>query len=286
MADHLQQFVDRRIFARVLTLRAPKTINVKESYRDFLVQKGHTRLGAAERAEEILGDVQERIRESIEAWGALGLPSPVRFGPRENLLVSWAHDRHDEITGHRALPRRVLEVWEWIGGLTAEEFVLPVVAYVSLLGCDPVYVTDGPRDGGVDVIGRISYGPLRSVVVWVQAKTTTRTYVKANRIFEEYGKYAALYRQEQYQRYVSALAVDKQNDGSSGIYFMITNAEYSHEARVVAKSLDVVLRSRRQLAYWLGSRFSVEVLEELRSSAAVPFKKDLYRNLAPIFKAK
>jgi hypothetical protein len=200
---------------------------------------------------------------------------------RKGLLAGWVHDRHLDLTGYPPVSEEFIEIYHWLSSLNEREFLLPVVCFLKLVGCDAIFVTDGTGDEGIDCLGRIGVGPLRSIVLFVQAKSKI-DHVPRDLVLQEYGKYAALPRTPKFHSYLEALGVERSMDGAAFNYVIIASNEFQASAQQVSARLGVLLRSRRQLAYFLSQQTSLANLKALHARSLIPPRPDLSTNLAPL----
>ena len=173
---------------------------------------------------------------------------------------------------------------QWLGTLTPRGFLLPCVLFLKTLGASRVFVTDGPNDEGVDIIGRIGEGALQSTTLFCQVKTQN-AHVGREQLLTEYGKYLALPHTKKYQRYREALGLDQSVDGSSYLYVFMTNQGFAIPSRQIARSLGILLRSRIQIAHWLSQHMTVAELVDVQRVIGVEPVADVTRNLADLIQS-
>ena len=283
MKKEIQEFIFEEIVNTSLRIRAPATVNVLNSFATFLVRRGTDELRAdeiAEKQENLIGRV---LMDVTEEWDALGIPSPIGCSEDKNIWLTWRHPKYLQLTGRWPLKQKYIRVLNWLSSLDARGYLLPGVLFLKILRCNPIFVTDGPNDEGVDCIGRIADGPLRSVVVFLQVKTRQGSQGRMGRdiILQEYGKYLILEKTRKYRDYLNALRFDEIRDGSTNIYMIISNVEFDPRGRQIAKDLGVVVRSRRQMAQFLSTHFTMKGLADARRKVAIPDTPDLRTNIAP-----
>ena len=276
-------FVFEDVISQSLNASAPTTVNVLRSFTHFLVKKGFEQFRAEEVAEQQQALIWRKLNEASDEWRALGLPSPI--GPPvdwgDNWLT-WRHPRFFELTGQTPLQKKYIIIHDWISALDPREYLLVGVLFLKILGCNPIYITDGANDEGVDCIGRIENGPLRSIVVLVQAKTRqgNRTVMGKDIVLQEYGKFSILGKTRKYREYLEALRFREIIDGSASLYFVISNVEFDRKSREIAKELGIVLRSRRQMAHLLGGSVSLRSLYIAQKEVVIPRGPDLSWNVS------
>jgi hypothetical protein len=141
-------------------------------------------------------------------------------------------------------------------------------------------VTDGPRDEGIDCIGLVDQGGLRSTAIFIQAQSRG-DLLGGDMLLQEYSKYAALPRTDKYMHYLNALGVPRRLDGAGFLYAVLANSDFKFAAQQYAARLGVLLRSRRQVAQILSSRTALATLERLEANVRIPETGDLTTNFAP-----
>jgi hypothetical protein len=274
------RFVVGELEAAVLRVDCPASINIDVAFARFLQAHGVSGLTAEEVAADQRDLVRRRLTAQIDRWTGQGVPTPVNFiVESEEIVISWRHERFAELTGGEPPEPNFVLVYDWIGAQTNRAFLLPCICFLKLLRCDPIFVTDGARDEGVDCIGLIASGGLRSTAIFVQAKSQSDWFAR-DPLLQEYAKYAALPRTHRYMSYLDALGVSQRHDGSGFLYAVMTSSDFQFAARQSASKLGVLLRSRRQLAQFLATRYSAADLERIRTEVAIPATGDLTVNLA------
>jgi hypothetical protein len=277
----VQRFVLESLEVTVLRPDSPPTINIDVEFSRFLVTHGVEELVATEVAEEQRSLVRRKVQEYIGRWSGQGVLTPLNFiVESDEVVISWSHERFAELTGGDAPGREFVAVYEWLGAQTNRDFLLPCLCFLKLLGCDPIFVTDSPRDEGVDCIGIIDNGGLRSTAIFIQARSKNEL-ISGDALLQEYAKYSALPRTEKYMKYLTALGVPKRQDGTGFLYAVLTNADFKFAAQNNATRLGVLLRSRRQLAQSLSLHTGRTKLEHLKAQLKLPDAGDLTTNFAP-----
>ena len=280
--EAVKRFVSEKLITPALTPNPPETFNLEQQFAAFLATGSFNRFRAEEEAEKQINFIRRQLGDALNEWSRLGIPSPVQFTENEEVLLTWKHNHFQQITGHRAISRNFIEIYEWLSGLQSREFLLACVSFLKLLRCDPIFITDGRGDEGIDCIGKIADGPLRSVAVFIQSKTKENDLEKLGRdaLFQEYGKYAVLPKTDKYREYLNALRFKEILDGSATLYVMLSNVEFKREAQEVAKNLGILLRSKRQLAFYLSLNLQSNELRALQANHTIPNGPDLSTNIA------
>lgn len=276
------RFVTERLIAPALTPDPPQTFNIVQQFASFLATGSFNLLRAEEEAEKQKSFLRRELSDALNEWELLGIPPPVQYAENEEVLLTWKHNRFEELTGHRGISRNFIEVYEWLSGLQSREFLLACVSFLKLLRCDPIFITDGRGDEGIDCIGKIADGPLRSVAIFIQSKTKENDLEKLGRdaLFQEYGKYALLPQTDKYREYLNALRYHDIRDGSASLYVILSNVEFKPEAQRLAKRLGILLRSKRQLAFFLSLNLQSNELRALQANHTIPNSPDLSTNVA------
>lgn len=276
----VQSFVVDYLEAGVLRGNAPRTIHIDVAFAEFLTKNGVEELIAAEVAADQRVLVRRRLEEQIERWRAQGVTCPLnRTVESEDIVVSWSHDRFTELTGFDPPDGRFVSVHEWVRAQSGREFLLPCLCFLKIVGCDPIFITDGSFDEGIDCIGKVASGSLRSTAIFIQARSRS-DLISSEVVMQEYAKYAALPRTVKYRQYLEALAIPTSSDGAAFLYAIMTNSDFKQGAQEIAWKLGVLLRSRRQLAQVLASRTDVDGLETLKTVLTFPKAGDLMMNFA------
>ena len=192
-------YVYQKLLPQVMSTEGPRAINVDRSFRDHLIASGAPRLDADELAERWAPAVRVRIESLLKTWDALGVPPPLSSTDRADTFVVWRHPEYANLTGSDPLPPEFPKIYDLLGGLSAKEFLIFCACLLKLSNANPIYVTDGPGDEGVDLIGRLQVGPLRSIVIFLQAKTALDR-VSREVILQEFAKYIYLPHTKKYQQ--------------------------------------------------------------------------------------
>ena len=279
--DAVKEFVQDKLIGAALALDPPATLNIPQQFTNFLVAAKFNRRVAEEEAEKQSTLVRRWLDDARKQWFGIGLPAPVAYADNDAVVLTWKHAGYRKITGHEPLSSEFVETHEWLTNLKQREFLLPCVAFLKIIRCDPIFITDGPRDEGIDCIGKIADGPLRSVLIFVQSKTSERRQKLSKEVlYQEYGKYATLPMTDKYQEYLRALDAQGSRDGSARVYFVMSNGEFKDQTQVAARQLGILLRSVRQLAYFLSIHATSRQLKTLQSKITIPPGPDLRTNFA------
>ena len=263
-----------------MSTTSPTSINVERTFIDFLMARGVLEVAATELYSRHERHLSLRINNSLASWGDLGGIRPVASHPDQpGRLVCWRNPRFDQLTGYPPVGEAVAAAYEWIERNGTPAFLLPALCYLRAIGCDRIFVTDGPDDEGIDCIGRIGFGGLRSTLVFVQAKSG-RDFVSGEQFGSMYTRYASLPNTPAYGRYLTALGVPQSQDGLARIFVVACRAQFKEGARRLAWRTGTLIRSGRMLAAVLGEYYPAGSLDALSERFVLPVGANLDRDLA------
>ena len=256
-------------------------INLEAELRTALQGSGHPELRAHELAEEWLSWCLREIESLMLRWDDLGLGRPLAATGDGRSLVTCRHARYHSIAGSSALPRGYNDMLAFVDSLSAREFLLVPVCLLRACGCDPIIVTEG-SDGGVDCLGRVATGALRSLCVFVQAKSGANDVTKSE-LITEYGKFQDLMSgKPMFDKYLAAAASMPNVEGRSICYVVVSRSDFERPARDYAFQERILLRPGIQVASLLCGIASSATLEAMRKDLGPTLKRDLSRNLGPL----
>lgn len=283
----INDFIHQGVVDGSLDTRAPRTINVSQRFASFLADNGFQRYRAEEEAEKQRTLLTRRLDEVLDEWKALGVRMPLGFSEDQNVLLTWRHPKSADITGEDLLSSKYIEIFNWLPQLDARQYLLVGALFLKMLRCDPIFVTDGPNDGGVDCIGRVCGSPLRSLIVFVQVKTRQkdRSPIGKNLVLQEFEKYKNLSEIRKYHDYLNALGFERMRDGCASVFVMMSNVEFTFESQILGRNLGMLLRSKRQIAHFLSDHIvGVDRLVDTGTDneIPVPARSDLNTNFAPL----
>lgn len=280
----ISDFIFNRIINDSLETQGPKTINLSGQFASFLEANGFHRHGAEEEAEKQQVLLVSRLSKVLDEWQALGIRVPLDFSRNENILLTWRHPKSSEIADRDLVSTEYIKVFDWLSRLHERQYLLAGVLFLKILRCDPIFVTDGPNDAGIDCIGRMGDGPLRSTLIFVQVKTRQGKHVQIGRdiLLQEYGKYMSLSKTNKYRDYLNALGFDKIKDGCNSIFVIVSNVEFDSGSQILGKNLGILLRSGRQMAHFISDCINLSKLMELKNRTLIPSRPDLTTNFAPL----
>ena len=258
-------------------------VNLQRVLRERLQQKGFSSLKATEIAENWLQRLQQELEEQMVEWDLLGIPRPLVQASSPSTLITFRHRNYQSVFGMQGISTEFPDIYNFVSSLSPREFLLVPACLLQLSGCDPVLITDGSGDGGVDCIGQVTAGPARSLCIFAQARTSSTDIFKDS-VQLEYAKFRDLQRTGQFVEYLAALGKGNSADGRAVCYAMFASAEFKEPAREYARREGLLLRSRRQEAFWLSQSFNFDSLCQMREKLGATLVRDLSRNLAPLIR--
>lgn len=274
-------YIREHLAVSVGSLDAEPVVQLEVDFARFLRTRGIEENLASELSAEQYALVERKVSDFVARWFAHGLTPPLGFQvDSEKTVITWRHERYEELTGHVSIPEMHFRASGWIAEHTNRAFLLPCACYLRSLGCDPIYITDGARDEGIDLVGLVRLGPLRSMVLYVQAKS--QAWMSGDELLREFSKFSGLPQTDKHLRYLDAVGVSRLKDGASFVYLCLVNGDFEYAAETHGRNLGALLRSPRQLADQLSQHYSYERLDELGRSIVIPASADLTRNLAPL----
>lgn len=250
--EAIRGFIHDYLVPTVVSTKSPSAINVMARFAAYLSTRGTPRILAEERAEKWWPQLIEWTQQELDRWENFGTNRPACFAEDERTLLTWNHPKFEDRTGFPSTSMTYFEALCWIRRLDPKGFLIPCAVFLSSLGANPIYITDGSGDEGVDLIGMIREGPLRATTVFVQAKAGGR--ISRDAMLLEYGKYGHLPHTKKYGKYRAALP--EVYTGSSFIYTVVARAGFASRAQEIAGRLGILLRSDIQLAKYIEERYS------------------------------
>lgn len=276
----VRTYVQESLSVAVTAVDGERVMNLEVGFSRFLQERGIGENVASELAAEQYELVRRKVERHIGVWTDHGLASPAGFHvEQERTLVTWRHERFEELTGQVRPRSELFDTQQSVARLLNRHFLLPCACYLHSLGCDPIYVTDGTRDEGIDLVGLVRTGPFRSSILYVQAKSQGR--ISGDELLKEFGKFKALPQTSRHLQYLDALGASRLKDGAGFLYLCLVNGEFDFAAEEQGRNLGALLRSRRQIADQLSRTYTSARLAEIEAAVVIPDGPDLQRNLAP-----
>lgn len=258
-----------------------EVVNLERFLRDSLQKEGFSDVKATEYAEDWVERLGQELEKQLREWDLLGIPRPLVPGSSPLTFLTFRHRNYQSAVGMQGISTDFPHVYDFVASLAPREFLLVPACLLQLAGCNPIIITDGSGDGGVDCIGQVTAGSIRSLCIFVQARTSS-TDITKEAVQLEYAKFRDLQRTGQFTEYLAALGKGNSADGRAACYAMIGSAEFKEPAREYARREGILLRSRRQIAFWLSQSFTLDTLLQLREELSATLVRDLSRNLAPL----
>ena len=258
-----------------------EVVNLQRFLRDRLQQEGFSPLKSIEFAEDWLQRLQQELEEQLTQWDLLGIPRPLVQASSPSTFITFRHRNYQSAAGIQGIPIEFPNVYDFVTSLAPREFLLVPACLLQLADCNPIIITDGSGDGGVDCMGQVTAGSIRSLCIFVQARTSS-TDITKEAVQLEYAKFRDLQRTGQFTEYLAALGKGNSADGRAACYAMMASAEFKEPAREYARREGILLRSRRQIAFWLSQSFTLDSLLQLREELGATLVRDLSQNLAPL----
>lgn len=275
----LNEFIFSVLLPLMTRQECPTKLNLLRNLVRHLCDKGVNAKISDEIAVQWLPDLLRRFLLRLEDWGRLGVPFPCcQSEEKKELFITWRHPKYQELTGLAAISESFICILRWIESLSPREFLLAGAAYLKVLGATRIFITDGPRDGGIDLLGKIERTPFNSIVFFVQAKTAD--LVTRDTVLMEYGKYLSLPHEEIFHKYRDALDIKGSADGVSYCYSIVANCEFHNSAKEIASKIGILLRSKIQIAYFLSQVFDIETLNNAKVELKDLLRADLTLNIA------
>jgi hypothetical protein len=263
----------------VMSSEAEERINLSRNFSAHLLGLGVPKTLADDFRSRWLPNLKQKLFLIQQEWISLGIPCPFEASERGDTYVTWRHEKYQAITGRSPLTKEFTEIYEWLSSQPERELLFSCVCYLKLMGANPIFITDKSGDGGIDVIGRVSSGVLQSSCYFVQSKSA-KSFVSRETVLTDYAKFLACQSTDLFSSYRDAMNMRKSVDGTSINFVFITNSEFQDGAKTVASDLGILLRSKRQLAYWLSEKLSLKQLMDARAILPSNLIASLERNLA------
>lgn len=276
--EAIRNFVHRRLVPTIVSIESPRTINVLAQFATYLVGEGTPRIVAEERAEEWRQLLVEWIKRELVRWEEVGASPPAWFAEDGRTLLTWSHPKFQDRTGYPSTGSLYFEALRWIGMLEGRAFLIPCAVFLRSIGANPIYITDGPGDEGIDLIGMVEKGALHSTTIFVQAKSGGGP-MSRDAMLLEYAKYKHLFRTSKYGQYRRALP--KSPSGSSFVYAVAARAGFAPAAQEAAARLGILLRSDIQLAQYIEDRYqTISSVRDMEERMSAHLRADLTHNVA------
>ena len=274
-------FIETMLVPRLLSSETSHAINIEDEYYLYLVQRGISDSVASEAAEAQLYSLTAALEDYLLDWDHQGLPRPLTATDQQDVFLPWSHTEFSRYSGlNEGINKNYCDILQYIRGLDDREFPVVCAIWLRCLGCGTILYCDGRGDCGVDVLGRITTGGLRSLAVAVQSKTTGGT-VGRRIVLAESSNYQLLLNspQARFHQYRKALQLDISRDGAPWIYVIMTNSEFQDGARQAARDARIMVRGVKQVALIISGAYSKKRIEQLVTTITPELTPDLDLNL-------
>lgn len=275
--EAVRRFIHEHLVPAVVSTEPPIAVNVLARFAAYLVSEGAPPIVAEERAEEWRQLLIDRVTKELIRWEEVGTSRPAWFAEDERTLLTWSHPKFSDRTGFPSMGLLYFEALQWIRVLEGKHFLIPCAVFLRSIGADPIYITDGTGDEGIDLIGMVNGGALHSTTVFVQAKSGGGQ-MSRDAMLLEYAKYKHLFRTNKYGEYLSALP--KSPSGSSFVYAVAARAGFAPAAQDAAARLGILLRSDIQLAQYIEERYqTISSVRDMEGRMSTHLQADLTYNV-------
>lgn len=255
-------FVHRTLLPKVVSPDAPRILNILDEYRDYIREEGLDEIEASEQANEQIDGVRRVLAHYLQNWDAQGVPIPiVEDIEQKNVFVAWPHTDFLRLSGlGETIDRNFCAIYRYLRTVDGRQFLVVCAIFLKCLGFDVVFICDGPEDEGVDLLGRMQNGGMRSLCVVVQAKTS-QGRLGRGKVVSEYSKYMALPHAAKNRTYRDLLKIGTSREGTALVYMLVSNSDFDGAAQDAARKLGFLVRSNAQVAFTIAQRYTKEVVE-------------------------
>lgn len=272
-------YVHKRLVPTIISVQSPRAINVLAQFATYLIGEGTPRIVAEEKAEEWQQLLIDWITRELIRWEEAGASRPAWFAEDGRTLLTWSHPKFADRTGYPRTDLLYFEALDWIHTLEGRAFLIPCAVFLHSIGASPIYITDGQGDEGIDLIGMVNRGALRSTIVFVQAKSGGGP-MSRDAMLLEYAKYKHLPYTKKYDQYRGALP--KSVSGTSFVYAVVAKSGFLPPAREVAARLGILLRSDIELAQYVEDGYqTISSVHDMQARVRAYLRADLTRNIEP-----
>ncbi|MDE0682037.1 MAG: restriction endonuclease, partial [Candidatus Poribacteria bacterium] len=125
-------------------------------------------------AEEQLNPLVEYLENHLGHWDGQGVPRPLARADEDHVFLVWHHQRFSNYSdANDTIDSNFCEIFRYLQTLNGTQFLVICAIWMKIAGFDEIYICDSRGDSGVDLLGAIENGGLRSLVAAVQAKTSS-----------------------------------------------------------------------------------------------------------------
>ena len=273
-ATFIENVFDECVFNNII-----HTINIRELYQEYFHK---------EYSEGELRKVRNLLDEKAEKFLKIGLPRPIyRSITDPNTYITWMHTKYFDYSDVESPSPNFISILNWINECDGNDFLLACSAYFYVIGCNLIFITDQPHDGGIDLIALHSKIPEIPILFFAQAKTGLNHHLSREIFLQELGKVRSLPQKTKYLEYIQSL--DRRTNGYSLSYVFLTNQNINDNTYKEASYSEAVLLSKMQIAFVISNELDLEFvknvgkkIKEARNSTR--FEADLTLNIATKFK--
>lgn len=183
----LNSYIYGWLFPSFLQVATPPKLNVVKALGEHLSrQHSFPKLLAAERAAEWQRQLIDKIDRVLVEWDDLGVPRPFVLSDVENVVISWQHPRYNEFCGPTGpgISGDFCSIYAAVKNSDPKTFLAVCAVFLKVMGCEKIIFTDGSGDEGVDCLGVVMGGCLKSTNIVVQAKTSA-SLISRNTVLAE-----------------------------------------------------------------------------------------------------
>ena len=250
-------FLDSKLVPSVVSPAAPSALNLFDAFVSHLREdEGWGPIRATDYVTEHFTKLCDVIERHLLDWDAQGIPRPIAQTDQDHIFVAWPHSQFRRYSGlSEIIDGNFCEVFDFVKGVDGRAFLVICALWLKCMEFREIYVCDGRGDEGVDLLGMLNQGGLRSLIAVVQAKTSNNT-VNRGTVLSEYGKYKSLFHTPKYLEYRRALGIDGSIQGGTWMYVIMANHSFSGSARIAARTLGVLLRSVHQISFEIAKKYT------------------------------
>ena len=123
--EAVDQFVTDNLLASALSISAPESVNILDSFTHFLTGHGFNLLRASEEAQKQENLVLRHIERELREWRFLGVPSPIDYVDDNNrIMITWKHHLFPQKKrGHPPFDTaNFVAIYDWLSSLHDRDF--------------------------------------------------------------------------------------------------------------------------------------------------------------------
>jgi len=226
-----------------------QAVNLREYLERQFNNESYGDLKSYELANEWLPRFLELVSGSLEEWRRISVPVPAILDRSSAIAYCGNHSKYTANADGALLPefKAVVGV---LAELTSRRMLGCTALVLHAMGCDPILITDGANDGGVDVVGRVFRGPFAGMLIFGQSKSASSS-VSKDTVRLDFTKFTES--PDKIREYARAVGVTASGSGSPSTYVFCTNNEFDNAVILYAREKGILLRGRRQIGNLLGN---------------------------------